>query len=154
MQHELDTRFAALETYVNKAAASTADEQLKSYLFRFGAVLICGNIERSIEIIILSRLQARAHQRVLNFVKSHFARGQNLDCPAIEQLLNRFDSEWYRKFARFVEENHDVKEGVASCYAVRNSAAHGGTQGVGDRRLKELLAISKRVPDAVVRATA
>lgn len=153
MQQALDSRFQAVKAYVDKVTASTGDEELKSYLFRFGAVLICGNIERSIEIIVLGRLQNRAQARVLNFVKSHFARGRNLDCPAIEELLNRFDSNWYRKFAKFVEDNHEIKEGVASCYAVRNSAAHGGTQGVGAARIKELLEISKRLLDGVVAAT-
>jgi hypothetical protein len=154
MQQALDSRFRAVEVYVDKVTASAADEELKSYLYRFSAVLICGNIERSVEIIVLGRLQHRAHPRVLNFVKSYFARGRNLDCLAIEELLNRFDSDWYRKFTKFVEDNHEIKEGVASCYAVRNSVAHGGNQGVGAKRVKELLAISKRLLDGVVNATA
>ncbi len=153
MQHQLDSRYRAVDAYVNKVVAAGGDEELQSYLYRFGAVLICGNIERSIEIIVLERLNTRAQRRVLNFVKSYFERGHNFDCTAIAQLLNRFDAEWYRKFSRFVEVNEDIRDGVSSCYSVRNSAAHGGSQGVGAKRLQELLTISKRLIDGVVAAT-
>jgi hypothetical protein len=37
----------------------------------------------------------------------------------------------------FVEENSRVKEVVASCYAVRNSVAHGGGQSLGPNALKQ-----------------
>ena len=49
----------------------------------------------------------------------------------------RFDSEWGRKFEKFVEENNRVKEGVSSCYSVRNSVAHGGGQSLGPNALKQ-----------------
>jgi hypothetical protein len=154
MQHELETRLRNVEAFVNKACSSDIPEDIQSYLFRYGTVLICGNIERSIEIIILSRLTHRAQPRVLNFVKSHFLRGTNFDCSAIEQLLNRFDPGWYRAFEKFVSDNPDVKEGVTSCYAVRNSVAHGGAGSVGGKRLRELYEASKRLIEGVVEATA
>jgi HEPN superfamily RiboL-PSP-like protein len=129
MRQELDSRFRAIEEFVEYSCSAGVPEQVQSYLFRFGTVLICGNIERSVEIIVLSRLKHRAHPRVLSFIKSHFLRGTNLDCAAVEQLLNRFDSGWYRSFCKFIEENPDVKEGISSCYSVRNSVAHGGHVG-------------------------
>lgn len=152
MQQQLDARHLTLEAYLTKVESHN-DEELKSYLCRFGAVLICGNIERSVEIIILSRLETRAQARVLNFVKSALTRGQNLDCEAIQQLLNRFDPAWYRKFADAVEANPEIKEGISSCYAIRNSAAHGGSQNIGINRLRELLAVHKRLVEAIVVAT-
>ena len=79
MQLQLDTRYKAVEAFVDEASNATVSERIQSYLFRFGTVLICGNVERSIEIIILERLAARAHPRVLSFVKSHFQRGTNFD---------------------------------------------------------------------------
>jgi RiboL-PSP-HEPN len=128
-------------------------ERIQSYLFRFGTVLICGNVERSIEIIILERLAARAHPRVLSFVKSHFQRGINFDCNAVKQLLQRFDADWYRAFNAFVENNPHVEEGIVSCYSVRNSVAHGGTMGVGKKRLQELLELSRIYVNAIVECT-
>jgi hypothetical protein len=90
----------------------------------------------------------------LNFVKSHFLRGTNFDCAAIEQLLNRFDSGWYRSFQKFIEDNPEIKEGISSCYSVRNSVAHGGTMSVGSARLRELFDVSRRLIDAIARCTA
>jgi RiboL-PSP-HEPN len=153
MQQELDSRFRAIQAFVEQSCAAVVPEQVQGYLFRFGTVLICGYVERSMEIIILSRLKRKAHPRVLNFVKSHFSRGSNFDCAAVEQLLNRFDATWYRSFCRFVEDNPDVKEGISSCYSVRNSVAHGGTMSVGSARLKELLSISQKLIDGIVRST-
>ena len=49
----------------------------------------------------------------------------------------KFDAAWGRKFEQFVEENGRVKEGVASCYAIRNSVAHGGGHNVGPNALKQ-----------------
>jgi RiboL-PSP-HEPN len=143
MKFEIDERFKTIEAFVAEATSAKVAEQVRSYLFRLGTVLICGNMERSIEIIILDRLTARAHPRVLNFVKSHFQRGTNFDCRAVKQLLQRFDSDWYRNFCTFVDAHPHVEEGISSCYSVRNSVAHGGTMSVGGKRLRELLDLSR-----------
>jgi len=153
MQHELNSRFQAVEAYVTKARASTVPEEIQSYLFRFGTVLICGYIERSIEIIILGRLDRRAQPRILSFIKSLFKRGTNYDCHAIEDLLSRFDQDWKESFCIFIDKNPDIKDGVHSCYSVRNSVAHGGTGSVGSARLLELMQVSKRLIDGVVEST-
>src|SRR6185312_9735425 len=108
MQHQLDSRFREIAVFVARLGSEPIPDDIKSYLVRFGTVLICGYVERSVEIIILSRLSTRAHPRVLEFIKSHFQRGRNLDCGAIEQLLARFDPEWYRSFSKFIEQNPDV----------------------------------------------
>ncbi|MGO4728029.1 MULTISPECIES: HEPN domain-containing protein [unclassified Inquilinus] len=153
MQLALDARFKSLDGFISKSSGTGVPEEIQSQLFRFGTVLICGNIERCIEIILLHRIESKAHPRIISFVKSHFMRGTNFDCSAIGQLLNRFDPNWYRKFSDFVDQNADIKEGVSSCYAVRNSVAHGGAQSVGKKRLAELLDISRRLVQGVVDAT-
>lgn len=56
MQLQLDSRYKAVEAFVSEASNADVPERIQSYLFRFGTVLICGNLERSIEIIILGRL--------------------------------------------------------------------------------------------------
>src|SRR5215211_4830429 len=140
MQLQLDARFRVVEAFINEASNANVPDKVKSYLFGFGTVLICGNIERSIEIIILNRLADRAQPRVLSFVKSpHFQRSINFGSSAVKQLLQRFDSEWYRAFCAAIDKNPHVETAIASCYSVRNSVAHGGTMSVGENRLKEFL---------------
>lgn len=154
MQHQLTSRFAAVSTFVDRACASDAPDEFKSYLFKFGVVLICGNVEQCMKIIVMERLTKRAHPRVLSFVSSHFKRGTNYDCEAISQLLVRFDAEWYKRMKAFIASNSDIEEGMISAHAVRNSIAHGGQAGIGGNRLKELLQVSDRLIAGVVEATA
>lgn len=154
MDHELKARLKTLDRFIAQAQALPEDDQLKSYLCRLGTVLICGNIEQSVQIIILSRLRPKAHDHVLNFIKSHFKRGQNLDCEAIQQLLTRFDSGWYKAFSKFVDGSPGLKDGISSCYAIRNSTAHGGSQSVGIRGLKEMFETHKLLIDGLIMATA
>jgi RiboL-PSP-HEPN len=149
----IETRAAELQKYIASLADKSLPEETKAYLIRFGTVLICGYVERAIEIIVLTRLTKKAHPRVLSFVQSHFKRGRNMDCEAIGQLLNRFDASWYRAFLSFVDANADVKEGISSCYSVRNSVAHGGTGSLGANRLNELLELSSRLIDGIKAAT-
>ena len=153
MRHQLDSRITEIERFIARATARDVPEELQSYLARFGAVLVCGFVERSVETIIVERLNRRAHERVLNFIRSHFKRGTNYDKDAIEQLLLRFDSNWYRNFRTFIESNQDVEVGISSLYGVRNSVAHGGTNSLEPKRLTELFDISKKLIEGLIKAT-
>jgi hypothetical protein len=150
----IDTRIAELTKFIELAKDNSLTDETKAYLVRLGTVLICGHVERAIEIIVTTRLTKRAHPRVLSFIQSHFKRGRNMDCDAIAQLLNRFDPKWYRDFINFVEKNADVKEGISSCYSVRNSVAHGGNGSLGISRLVELLELSTKLIAGIIKATA
>lgn len=153
MQLQLDNRAKAVATFISRCSDKSLAPEFQSELCRFGTVLICGNLERSLEIIVLDRLISKAHPKILTFVKSHFKRGTNYDCAAIGQLLIRFDAEWYRRFEDFVTANSDVKDGISSCYALRNAAAHGGAGNLGLSRLNELFELSRKLISAVVVAT-
>lgn len=153
MQLQLDARYQAVADFITEAAKSGVPPVAQADLYRFGTVLVCGYIERAMEIITVDRLSTRAQPRVLNFIRSHFKRGRNFDCTAAAELLSRFDSDWYRKFDAFVQANGSVKEGVSSCYGLRNTIAHGGTATVSLKRLNELLDSAKAMIDAVVDAT-
>jgi len=153
MRPQIQSRIVAIEQYIVRASGKDVPEDLQGSLARFGTVLLCGFIERSVEIIIMDRLANRAHGRVLSFVKSHFQRGTNYDCEAISQLLERFDVVWCRKFRTFIDGNDDLRVGVSSMYGVRNSVAHGGSSSVGLIRLQELFAASQRLVHGLEEAT-
>ena len=137
MQFVIEQRFAELEKLVIAVQARNIDEQLASYLCKLGSVLVCGNLEKCIEYLFIEKIGGESQPRVTSFLKSHFRTGRNYDCDNIQQLMFRFDSQWGREFERFVEANGRVKEGVSSCYAVRNSVAHGGGQSLGPNALKQ-----------------
>lgn len=135
MAFEVEQRFIALERLVNKANEKGLDEEQASYLSRLGSVLVCGNIERCVEALVVNRVSANSSKQAAAFLKSYFKRGVNYDVEAICQLLFKFDGEWGKKFERAIMQ--DVKESITSCYSVRNSVAHGGGGSLGPRTLKQ-----------------
>jgi hypothetical protein len=137
LQFVIEQRFAELEKLVIAVQARDLDERTASYLFKLGSVLVCGNLEKCVEHLFIEKVGGESQPRVTSFLKTHFRIGRNYDCENILQLMFRFDSDWGRKFERFVEENGRIKESVSSCYAVRNSVAHGGGQSVGPSALKQ-----------------
>ncbi len=133
----IETRFKAVEKVVLAAQAKGLDPEIASYICRHGAVLICGNIERCVEVLLTERIGVGSVPQVGSFLQSYFKRGANYDCEALSDLLFKFDTGWGRKFREFIEKNDQVKDGVSSCYAVRNSIAHGGSNSLGPSILKQ-----------------
>lgn len=134
---QIAQRIRSLETLIISASARELDEQMASYLCKLGCVLICGNLERCVEILVTERIGSRSAPQVKPFLRSYFMRGTGYDCEQIRQLLFRFDSDWGRQFELFINGNERIKEGIASCYAVRNSIAHGGGQSLGPVVLRQ-----------------
>lgn len=153
MQAVINARKVKLDAFFQRAKSKSLDDQIRADMARHGAVLVCGFIERCVEIIILERLANRAHPRVLNFIRSHFKRGTNYDCEPISQLLDRFDSEWAANFRDFVSKNEDVAAELASAYALRNSIAHGGDSNRGLMGVVDLYTAAKRAVDGLIEAT-
>lgn len=132
------SRTDALRKYVQRVTDPSIPSQIASDLFKFGAVMTCGTVERCVEVIILERLAKKAHPKVLSFVKSHFKRGTNYDCDAILELLGRFDEKWRSDFETYLVQNPALGASLTSCYAVRNPIAHGASASLGGARLKKL----------------
>jgi hypothetical protein len=99
----------ALDKLIRAAQAKGLDEQTASYFCKLGSVLICGNLERCIEVILSERIASKSPPQVMSFLKAYFKRGTNYDCDQISQLLYRFDTTWGRDFEEFVEKNSAVR---------------------------------------------
>jgi hypothetical protein len=133
----IDQRFSALERLIDMASDKSIDPLTQSNLCKLGSVMICGNLERCVEHLVIERVGKRSIPQTSAFLKTFFKRGTNYDCEAITQLLFRFDSNWGRLFEDFCGRNAEIKDGVSSCYAIRNSVAHGGTGSLGYTVLKQ-----------------
>jgi hypothetical protein len=133
---EIEQRFKRLEELVI-AAAKEQDERTASYFCRLGSVLICGNIERCVELILMARIADRSPPQVRNFLRRFFERGTNYDCERICQLLYSFETRWGQDFEVFLSTNDHLKQSISSCYAIRNQVAHGGVQSLGPKILKQ-----------------
>lgn len=152
MQHSIASRERKLEEFFARAKGA-GDDELKSDLARLGAVLVCGYVERCVEVVILDRLTTRAQPKVLQFIKSHFKKGTNYDCEAICQLLIRFDQNWETAFRSTINKNDQWLSSLASAYSLRNSIAHGGDGNKGLVGIEALYMDCKNVVGALIEAT-
>jgi len=132
------SRTDALKGYVQRVTDPNIPGQIASDLFKFGAIMTCGTVERCVEVIILERLSKKAHPKVLSFIKSHFKKGTNYDCEAILELLGRFDEKWRSELEAYLIQNPSLGASLTSCYAVRNPIAHGASASLGGARLKKI----------------
>ncbi len=137
MSIAVQNRFREIEKLVLAAQARNLDPEVAAYYCKLACVMVCGAIERSVEILITDRVGSRSAPQVKSFLKAFFQRGTNYDCEQIISLLNRFDTDWGHAFREFIDNNDRIKTAVSSCYSVRNSIAHGGGQSLGPTTLKQ-----------------
>lgn len=128
MKLAIESRERRLDAFFARAKKFPTDDEVASDLAKLGAVLACGYIERCVEVVILDRISHRAHARVVGFIKTHFKKGTNYDCEAINQLLERFEKSWADKFRAEIAKNEQWTSSLSSLYSLRNSIAHGGDQ--------------------------
>ena len=148
----IESRCLSLNERVELACLEK-DAEISDALRKYCTVLICGFVERSVEVVVLQRLKSRAHPRVLSFVKSHFKRGTNYDCNTMCRLLERFDAGWKTSFEEFLMQHEREVEGLSSVYSVRNSVAHGGSGSISSQSLRQRCADAKIIVDGIVDAT-
>lgn len=137
MSIAVQSRFREVEKLVLAAQVRSLDPEVAAYYCKLACVMVCGAIERSVEILITDRVGSRSAPQVKSFLKAFFQRGTNYDCDQIIALLYRFDTDWGYAFREFVDTNDRIKTAISSCYSVRNSIAHGGGQSLGPAALKQ-----------------
>jgi hypothetical protein len=153
MHPAIETRKRQLDAYFARAIDSKLPEEIQADLAKHGTILICGFIERSVEIVVMDHVNSRSQPRIASFVKGHFRRGTNYDCEAIAQLLDRFDPIWSHKFRAFKTSRDDIVQAVNSAYELRNSVAHGGTANRAIRGVMDLFNAAKEAVDALISVT-
>ena len=153
MRHSIDSRVRRLDAFFQRAKNPGLTDEIRSDLARLGAVLVCGFVERCVEVIILDRLSSRAHPRVNSFIRGHFRRGTNYDCEAICQLFERFDLDWGRRPRGTLASRDNITESLTSAYTLRNSIAHGGDQNRGLKGVEDLYVDAKQLVEAMILAT-
>lgn len=154
MRLSIDSREAALGAFIGRCREVDVPEDIQAQMRVHSVVQLCGYIERSVEVIILARIEKRAHPRLIEFVKSYFSKGTNFRCSVIKSFLERFDTGWARKFQDFIDDNDDLVELINSAYTFRNQAAHGNSVTLGSGRLDDLFGGAKLVVQAIIDSTA
>jgi hypothetical protein len=137
MSIAVQNRFREVEKLVLAAQVRSLDAEVAAYYCKLACVMVCGAIERSVEILITDRVGSHSAPKVKSFLKAFFQRGTNYRCDEIIALLHRFDSDWGNAFREFVDANERIRTSISSCYSVRNSIAHGGGQSLGPAAVKQ-----------------
>lgn len=153
MQHAIDSRETKIERYPSRLQSNDVPDDIVAELCRFGAISVCGHLERCVQIIILERLSPRAHHRVVNFVKSDLKRGRNFKCPDIVGFFGRFETSRAKKLESYLKENDQVVSAVESLYSIRNPLAHGASSSIGVTSLKSYFSSVRELTKAMVLAT-
>ena len=135
MSLEIEYRFSVVEKFINQATAKGLEEAQASRLCQLGSIMVCGNLERCVELTISRRLEKQSPKQVASFLKAFFRRGSNYDCDAICQLVHKFDNVWGKRLEVALTES--MRDSISSCYSVRNSVAHGGTNSLGPKSLRQ-----------------
>lgn len=153
MRFQINSRKEKLDKYFQRVNASKSNDEIRSDLAKHGAILICGFVERCVELVILERLSGLTHPRITKFIRSYFKRGTNYDCEAICQLLERFDLDSASSFRLFMTSNDHLVQAMTSVYTLRNSIAHGGDANSGLKGVMDLYAAAKETIDGLINAT-
>jgi hypothetical protein len=75
--HPIEAGKRQLDEYFDRAADPTIPDEIRSDLAKYGIVLTCGFVERSVETVIMEKISQRAHPRVQSFIRGHFRFGTN-----------------------------------------------------------------------------
>jgi hypothetical protein len=101
----IESRFREVEKLVVAAQAKGLDPEVAACYCKLGCVMICGAIERSVEILVTERVGGKSAPQVNSFLKSFFKRGTNYSCDEILTLLYKFDGDWGDRFNDFISHN-------------------------------------------------
>lgn len=134
----IDNRLTELREFVSRKILIVQDAELQSYLCRLGCVMISGNLERCILLIVMNYCQGKSNEVIQSYVKSQFDRGTNYSHDRIINVLRRFKPEWGRDVEEFFKDGR-IREGINSINGLRNQVAHGHNVSIGHNQLLKLL---------------
>lgn len=131
----VNNRIGSVEKFINLTIPTVDDELVRAYLRRLACVMISGNIEKCIFVIMSSYIERKSHDTIASYVKSSLDRATNYKCQRIVELFHRFDPAWGGQIEDFFSNNPDVKLDVDSIYNNRNQIVHGQSVDIGETKL-------------------
>lgn len=153
MRLSINSRLNDFRLFLSRIEQKDVPEDVKSSLYKFSAIRLCGHLEQCVKIVILERIKSRAHPKLISYVKSNFKSGANLRCTDIVDLLNRFDIVWGKNLESFVKKRPDIKEAIESIYSIRNPIAHGTDASLGRKTLSNYFLLIEELIEEVIIST-
>lgn len=153
MKIEIDARFNEFKDFLKRIEEKDVPDDIRTSLYKFSSIRLCGHLEQCIKIIILSRIKSKAHPKLISYVKSNLRGGQNLKCNDIVELLMRFDNNWGKNLKIFLSDRQDIVEAVNSIYSIRNPLAHGSQAYMTGITLNEYFILTEKLVEAIIKVT-
>ncbi len=124
IQAEIDSRLKRAKSAIDAISQASPDPYISTLLYRYICVLLSGNIERCIHLILSEYAKRHSDARMQKYISSRFERGTNYQAQRIIETLSGFDPAWGKEFDDFCKLK-ERKDRLDSIYRLRITIAHG-----------------------------
>lgn len=136
IQAEIDARIKSAKYAIDTIVTSSPDAYLSTLLCRYLCILLSGNIERCIHLILAEYARQHSDARLQKYIFDKFEKGTNYRTQKIIEVLSGFDPDWGRKFEEFIKIK-ERKDQLDSIYRLRITIAHGNAVDVRLNSIRE-----------------
>ena len=131
--------------------AEGIDDTYRAYLAKPLAVRAAGHIEFTLDTCLHEYAQAKAHQRVSDYVRAHLFLGRGVTPRKIVEKIRWFDAGIADDLEEFLKEDDEYfKRELKFLVDKRNKIAHGQSDGVGAAKADALADVSLQLGDWLV----
>ncbi|MBS9535456.1 hypothetical protein KIH27_17870 [Mycobacterium sp. M1] len=138
------------EAVRNPPGSRTDDEHI--WLTRFLLLRAFGYLEQVFFECYREHIWHKSYGTVRNFSSSYLSKSQN---PTVDNLLNalgRLDLSLRQEFEDWIDEDdQSLRRALSFAVDRRHKIAHGHNEGVGEKRVLELVSILESVADWIIR---
>lgn len=134
-----------LDKLFNEVSGLDEGDIHKAHLSRYLCVRTSGYLESVIRNLIVNYCDGTSPREIENYLSLKIKYITNLEYKKVVSLLAEFSSEWKDQFESIVTD--EQKSSLNSVVSNRNSIAHGNTDSITFRNMKEYYIHVKEVAD-------
>lgn len=131
--------------------AEGIDDTYRSYLAKLLAVRAAGHIEFTLDTCLHQYAQAKAHQRISDYVRAHLFLGRGVTPRKIVEKVRWFDAGIAENLDELLKGDDEyLKRELKFLVDKRNKIAHGQSDGVGAAKAAALAEVSINLGDWLI----
>jgi hypothetical protein len=138
LERNLDNLFSEVSSLVE-------DDINKAHLSRYLCVRTSGYLESVIRNLIVNYCEGTSPKEIETYISKRSKYITNLEYKKILTLLDEFSTEWRVAFENSI--NEEQKASINSVVSNRNNIAHGNTDSITFRNMKEYYSHVKEVAE-------
>jgi len=131
--------------------AEGIDDTHRAYLAKLLAVRAAGHIEFTLDTCISQYAQAKAHERISDYVRAHLFLGRGVTPRKIVEKIRWFDAGIATDLEKLLKTDDEyLNRELKFLVDKRNKIAHGQSDGVGAAKADALADVSLKLGDWLV----